>query len=111
MKPEQNMAMVMNASVPMNGFCWAYCDALYRKIVQLSKDDRIFEGGIKEAERQEEKSCFESRVTKIAEVILDLLYQQIPTIFGNAPTHFQPSELDEHLKIVREALDCFEQPK
>lgn len=90
----------------MNGFCFAFANALLQKIIKLDDEDRIFEGGKKEVAKLEitvgKNYC--ARRSAIARLVFNHLSGQFPTL-GDGENCRQ---LREYIDTAREFLAIFE---
>ncbi len=95
----------MDGSVPINGFCWSYANALLQKLISLKQEGRLFELGNTDAEKTE-KEKFNSHPSPIASAVIHYLDDQFPKCDFPSGT-MMPTKIDSAIALALEILEIF----
>lgn len=98
----QKMISVLQKDV-IDGFSESFCRALFKKLVQLNRTDKIFEDGWKRAEERETKEGTVSFFTDIASTVIEYLCSQLKCRCGS-----RPSQVVRLISRTEEFLAIFE---
>lgn len=101
--------LIIQADVPMNGFCYDFSKALFEKLKKLQKEDRIFEEGLKQAKYDSDIKIM-AKLTDIAGTVLKQLNEQILFVDTVGERRY-PQMIDDIMEVVEEFLAIFEKNK